>query len=495
MSIIVQAPRQGISQSPHVGFGQIRNLDITSVPGIVALNNIQVKKSSTTITDNINWTVRHPITTSEVYALGDTGKVYKSSDSGATWALMTGFTAGGHGNGMIIFKNYLIVARDAFLDICGDGTATGITNANWSNSWKAIDSDTLWHPMIISKNDGKVYGGAGRFVFSLDENTGQTFAPGTAASFTFTSQALDLPSPYRIKCLEELGNNLMCGTWQGTAMTDIRVADIFPWDRSSVSFGQPIVIDDYGVHAMKNTGVSLVVLAGTSGTIRRSSSVTSNIIGQIPTDIRGGKYIEFYPGSICSYKNKVFFGTGNGGSTAVSNQGIYSINETGQGNILSMEHSVSTLNDGSTNSLKVTSLLPITRDTLLTGWRDNTTYGIDLTTATSYAYTTDYSGYFETPLYSVGSTLNLVKYKEIEFQCVRPLRTGEGIKIEYRTNLTNSYTTLNTYDYTNWGDIVSKNSTFIVTTNEIPACEIIQLKISLLGSATTSPELKSITLR
>jgi len=36
------------------------------------------------------------------------------------------------------------------LDVCGDGTSTGIANANWSNSWQAIDSDVLWHPMLVS---------------------------------------------------------------------------------------------------------------------------------------------------------------------------------------------------------------------------------------------------------------------------------------------------------------------------------------------------------
>jgi len=124
--------------------------------------------------------------------------------------LMEGFTAGGHGNGLAIFKNYLIVARDAYLDVCGDGTTTGIVNANWSNSWQAIDSDTLWHPMIVSKLDGLLYGGAGRYVFSIEELT--TFVPGTGATFTYTQQALDLPSRYRIKCLDELGNNIMLGT-------------------------------------------------------------------------------------------------------------------------------------------------------------------------------------------------------------------------------------------------------------------------------------------
>jgi hypothetical protein len=33
------------------------------------------------------------------------------------------------------------------------------------NVFKTIDSDTLWHPMLLSKLDGKLYGGAGRFIY------------------------------------------------------------------------------------------------------------------------------------------------------------------------------------------------------------------------------------------------------------------------------------------------------------------------------------------
>jgi hypothetical protein len=44
-SIVIEAPRQGIAQSPHVGFGSVVNLDITSVQGVAQLNTILVKKS------------------------------------------------------------------------------------------------------------------------------------------------------------------------------------------------------------------------------------------------------------------------------------------------------------------------------------------------------------------------------------------------------------------------------------------------------------------
>jgi len=497
INIKIEAPKQGIAQSEHIGFPDMRNLDISSIPGVVTLNNLLAKVSATTVTAQINWFVRHPITPAECYALDNGGNVYRSGDSGSTWALMTGFTAGGHGNGLAIWKNYLIVARDAYLDVCGDGatsgngTTTGISNAGWTNSWKAIDSDILWHPMLVSKNDSKLYGGAGRFVFSLDENTGQTFVPATAGTFTWTQQALDLPTSYRIKCVEELGNNLMCGTWQGTAVTDIRIADIFPWDRSSVSFGQPIVIADYGVHAMLNVGNILVVLAGTSGTIFRCDSANAYVIGQIAVDLSGGKYLEWYPGSICNYKNKTFFGVGNGGTTVIPEMGIYSLYQTGKGNILNLEHTISTGNDGTSKPLKVSALLPITRDTILVGWRDDTTYGIDLTTATSYS--TGYSAYFTSPLYTVGTNKDLHKFTEAEISFSRVLRTNEGVKIAYRKDTSASFTDIGTYDYTTYAGILSKN---IVTElpSDIKECEQIQFRIYVTGT-TTTPEVKFLTFK
>ena len=157
-SLIVQAPQTGIAQSPHLGMGNVVNLDLMTVQGIAQLNNILVKKSSTTVTAQINWFVRHPIAPAQIYALDAAGTVYKSADSGATWAVLAGSSStAAHGNGLWIWKNYLIVARDAYLDVCGDGSSTGITVAHWTLGWKAIDSDVLWHPMLTSRNDNKTH--------------------------------------------------------------------------------------------------------------------------------------------------------------------------------------------------------------------------------------------------------------------------------------------------------------------------------------------------
>lgn len=498
-SLVIEAPRQGIAQSPHVGFGAVVNLDITTVPGVVQLNNIMSKKSGTTVTAQPNWAVRHPIDPAQVYVLDSAGTVYKSTDNGDTWAVLSGTSStNAHGNGLWIWKNYLFVARDTNLDVCGDGTSSGITSGNWTLGWKTIDSDVLWHPMITSKLDTKLYGGAGRYIFSLKENSGFTFAPGTSGTFTWTQQALDLPSDYRIKCIKELGNNLMIGTWQGTNIYDIRIADIFPWDTSSPAYGQPIQMNDFGVHAMENINETLYILAGINGTIFKSDGVSTIPIGQLPQDLSGGKYLEFYPGAIMSYKNKLFFGVGQGGSTAISGMGVYSLMQTGRGNVLTLEHTISTLNDGSTNPLKPTTLLPISRDKCLIGWRDNSSYGIDVTNNTSYAYGTDYAGYFDTPLYVVGSLKNLKTFENFDFELGKLLLTGEGIKISYRKNLSNSFTTIGTcgtYTHSIAGTKVLGSVISYFENSGIKDVETVQLRIALKGTSTTTPQFKSIILQ
>lgn len=492
-SIIISAPRQGIS-SPMVGFADCRNLDISSIPGIVKLNK-KLTAVTGTIANRINRAIVHPITSTEVYALSNAGIVYKSTDSGLNFTAMTGNTQTScHGNGLAIFANYLVVARDAFIDVCGDGTATGIGNGAWTNGWKAIDSDVLWHPMLISKNDSKLYGGAGRFDFSLEELT--TFVPATANTYTWTQQALDLPAPNRIKCIEEHGNNIMNGIWQGSAVNAVRAATIYPWDRSSVSFGQPINLNDFGVHAMLNDGGTLIVLAGISGQIRECNGASAWAIGQIPNSLIDltGKYLEFYPGALCKYKGKYFFGVGY--TAALGGMGVYSLERTGRGNILNFEHTVSSGNDGTTNLMQVSALLPITDEKILVGYLDNATAGLDLTDAA--AYSTDYSGYFTTPLYVVGTNLNQKKITELEWALDRLLRTGEGIKIQYRTNLTASFSDGLVREWlfsdADVGAVVSRN---IITElpNDIKAAEMIQLKVMLKGTATTTPEARQIILK
>lgn len=490
--LIISAPSQGVAQSPHIGFGDVRNLDIHSIPGIVRLNNNLSKVSGTAVTGLVKWVVRDPVTPANFYAVDDAGDVYVSTDSGATFAALASQpTSGGTGQGLAIWKDYLWCPRATAMDIYGPLSGSPA----WRNSWAGLtmDTDALWHPLYVSKLDGELYGGAGRYIFNVAEVAGQTFAWDDAGTYTATAQALTLPTGYRVRCLEELGNDLIIGTWKGTTITDFKIADIFKWDGTSTTYGQPLMLNENGVHALLTMGNTLYVAAGVDGRIYRSDGVSAVQVAQIPTSIanvEGSNYIEVFPGAFIAYKGRPTFGISSGGATYTGGMGIWSLKETSRGTILNLEHLVSTGNDGASQILKVGALCQKARDQIIAGWADSTTYGIDLTTTTTRQ--ASYGGYFETALYQVGTPLNKRAFTEIEFQLAKELATGEGIQIKYRVNLTDTWTTIGTWDYTTLGAVISHHS----KTN-IPATEFIQLRVELGagGSNLTTPQLRQIILR
>lgn len=507
--LIITAPARGIASSPHVGFGDVRNLDLFELPGIVKLNNILAKVSGSNVTDTVKWIVRDPVTNSgaNFYAVDGSGDVYVSTNTGASFAALGSQpTDGGEGQGMAIWKNHLFVARETILDVYGPLDSS----PNWNNGFKTdLTADLEWHPMLVSKLDGKLYIGSGRYMATLAEVAGQNFLDSDSNTFTWSggdssNNALTLTDEdYRIKCLAEQRNNLMMGTWKGSTSTDgsnikeNKVADIIPWDGSSTATGNPIQMTENGVNAMINIGGFLYILAGIDGNIYKSDGINAWQIGQIPNsiaDTSGGKYFVPYPGAIINYKGKLFFGM----SSTEENDfelrdgiGIYSLTETSNGNILTLEHFISEEVTGSANPTIVGALLGVGRDQLLAGWRNNATFGLDLTTTTSFAYTTDYSGYFESPLYQVGTFLNPRQFTEMEFRLAKVLAISEGIRVKFRTNLTASYKTLGTFTT---AEIGTGKTSFRTEEISIPKTEQIQVRVELLGTSTTSPEFLEIML-
>ena len=415
------------------------------------------------------------------------GAVNLASDGTGTYRS----AATASGNGLVYFEDHLIIARDAVLDTYGPLSSSPKFNYNW----QVIDSDVDWHPMIVSKNDGMVYGGAANYIFSIEETAGDIFEPLVGASFLFTQQALDLPSNYRVKCLSELGNNLMIGTWQGSTYQDLKIADIFPWDTASPSFGQPIELNENGVNALITVKNTLYIFAGITGAIYASNGYSYIKVAQIPDYVApiatGGGY-EYYPGSVINHKGRIFFGIGNGVATV----GVFSLNlETGT---ICVENLISTGRDGSLSTIEIGALFSTGYVNYLIGWKDSytTSYGIDSMSGDKY---TSFSAYVESPLYKVGTTKRPTSITEIEVNLAIPLATGEGVKLKYRRSLTGTWTTIKEYLYSGTGDsdtkIVGEVSSFN-DTHTINDIVNIQLRVELTtGSASsTTPELLSVSL-
>lgn len=475
----------GIGQSPVSGFADFRNLDIFSEPGVARLNLATVKQSSTTITGLPMWIVQDP-TNGHLYTLDNGGKVYTSTDSGDTWSQVTGnTTTGAAGNGLGLFvasdgDRFLIVVRNTIIDIYD------IVDTTWTNGWQTGLNSNAYHPVFIGQ-DNNIYIGHGNDLASIVELT--AFEPGTGASFTYTAVALDLPAENAIRCLAELGDKLMLGTTKSSAVG----AEIFPWNHldSAESFEKPIKIQDDGVRAMVTANNLLYVITGRQANIHITNGTSVQFVRSLPYHNYGfwtGETLDVLPGAIMRAENQIYFGVSTvstNGSTPYGPYGVYGL--TLDGKTLTFEYQISTGTVTNATALKIGAIFPTNYPCI--GWQDNSTYGMD-TVDLSNNYYTSYSGYFDTPLYPVGMHVEGKSYQDIDILLVKELASGQGVRVKYRVNLTDSFTTLATFDFTTHGARSSIN-----LAASVDNVDQIQYRVELTSPGTGTPELRQILHR
>jgi hypothetical protein len=423
------------------------------------------------------------------YALDKLGKVWVTYGDYFTYLPDDVFSPA---YGMEIYKDYLFVFRASQIDVYGSLTNVGNT-ATWTNNWKAITTDSSFHPSLVGQDD-VMYIGAGNLIVSLEETT--TFSPSDSGTYSFNADALNLPENYRIKCLAELGANLAIGTWMGQSPFDFKVADIFLWDRAYVSFELPVRIEENGVNAMITINNLLYVVAGYNGNIYVTDGTSSKMFTKIPKTFfhTVNEYsLYFYPNAIIRHKGKLFLGVGSytTGVTDIYPLGVLSIDlENGK---MNLENTISTGNEGDGNYIRITAMLSVGDYEYYFAWIDNGQtykYGIDTNFDNRHIYK-DYRAYIETGFYQVGR--NRLKNTLSQFEIVlnKKLRPNQVIRLSYRTNATDDYTVIGTMNYTGDGAVMSK-----MIDNSTVGAELVQFKIDFDFSSTetNSPELRSIII-
>lgn len=156
----------GISPNTKTGYPNsarfLKNLDIYSDDNSIQLNLAAVKDSGSIVTDLVKWMDSGQPFDTNTYALGDTGNFYKI-DSGGTWskiATLSPVSDGTHGNGLLVFDNYVYLASDSEVARYGplNGTPT-LTNSffeslnfNKDNANTSATGNTYTVPTSISES-------------------------------------------------------------------------------------------------------------------------------------------------------------------------------------------------------------------------------------------------------------------------------------------------------------------------------------------------------
>ena len=478
--LIVNDFSKGIALSPSTGFEEIRYLDVHSSPGAVQINLRPIATSG--ITGLVNSFLPAGEYISNDFAVDDTGKLYINA---GIWVNFPATYSTSEFKDFVQWEGYLVLftLSDIRLYNVSSGSPSWYTDGS---AWQSIAYTGADFRTALVSSNGNLYFANGRYVASLSK-TG-TFNPATGTTYNLNQQALDLPPGYKIKTIVEFGRYLAIGAYKGNGGGLQRVADVFFWDTFSSSFEDNIFrLNEFGVHQMVVENNELYIVAGREGSVYISNGTSVEKLRSLPRHITmttNNRYLDFMPKAIMTHKGRIYFGVSSGTTTEELNGiGVWSIDRNG---VLVFEDRMSQgFTDG--NQTKIGALLPVGTDKYYFSWKTSAQKGTDTISSTDYY--SNYTAYFTSPLYVVGTALQRSNIKQADILLQKPLSQNEGVRISYRANRGVEWSSPKTFDYATYGAKQFANIVF-------PATDLytFQVKVELTGQITT-PALQEVRFR
>jgi hypothetical protein len=477
--IVIDGWENGISKDPFSGIQKMTQVNL-AVPGQASVGFPLTAStvSGATLGKPISKCVQFSSgAASAYYILDHTGQVFSATSLTGTWTyLSTGVTLTGAGSTDAIFfwKGYLFKTRGANLDYYSGGS--------WTNGWQTTLTGTTQHAGLVGRDD-VLYMCNGTTVASIIENAGSTFAPGTAASYTFNTAALTLPSFDLAFSMEEQGFNLLIGGTQDT---------IYVWDRQAPTFNNRIFLAERFVGKMVKANTNVYIFTGGlsvngnpngRGRIYVTNGSQADLFFKIPDHLSGYELPHFRWGDAAYYRNQLMFGfetDSNAGAALLTGYGVHSIDlET---------KAFTNISDADGYAMLI---LPDQSNSAAAGvpYIVATMASDGTTTAISRSSTTAGTGgqaIILTDLMPVGTYFKRRTFKQIEVKMATPLASGESVLIVPFPDL--SSTTSVTFS--------TAGQFSMQSTVNFQANQWLQFQVGIVGnSATSGARIKEIRVR
>lgn len=425
----------------------------------------------------------------DIYILDSNGRVWVIDNQHTTTPiLLSGNTlTNGNGNGIAFWKDYLFVFRNDKIDVFGSLVGGSPT---WTNGWQTLYTGSGVNNIHQAKacQDDILYYCDDRYLGSIKETAGSTFAPGTAATYTYTQKALTLPYNEKASYIEEQIVYLVIGTSTSNLL--------YPWDRTSTSYTVPIPMPEIGCYKMLNINRILYILAGQRGNIYYTNGSTVILFKTLPKQPTGTPYPLITWGGIMSLNNNLCFGATDVSRNAA---GCYAITLAIGELLNSVAGAIRYKNIPSSGLYNPLVLIPMANGIQYYSCQYNGTYGVvdilDYSTPTFYS---NYEPYIETDIIPVGTALQQKTFNTVEFKLDTPLTNGEKIRLNMRSDLNTAYTNI---PFNGTTETVA-TATFLPIDGSSDSIPIqyqkwIQLKIEMqtTGSSNSFVRLKEIRVR
>lgn len=424
---------------------------VYSDPTLSSLVNITNTGTGTVASINMtqprHWTTVTSAPNSFVYYIVDSvGRVWYQN--GTSWVFVNNTTrANANGNGLVYFQasngtGYLFVFRNALIDYMPTATI-----GTWTYGWKTMNTaagTANSHHALVGQ-DNVAYYCDGAWLGSFFEKSGQNFDPSSGTTFTWTQQALALPTIEIAQWLAELGVSLLVAGVRNL---------IFPWDRTSTSFNYPIFMADtfgYGsmasaqpnVPKMMTINTNTYIFMGNRGRIYITNGSQAQLFKKVPDFLSGTVEPYFTWGGVGFNKNQMYFGilaTSNDGTANNNFGGLWAIDM--DTNALRLVNQLSYGSYAGYCTLYIPLTTTATGFGFYAGWDNNASgYGIDSSSSSPY---TGGQSYAISDAIPIGNYLSKYTPTNIEYKLSVPMVSGESVQLLSAQHINDTYTSIGT---------------------------------------------------
>lgn len=523
-SIFINNWSKGKSENANIGLGTLVGIETYSKKGVAQLTKDSTKVSGSIVTDLIIFFAQ--VDDSLIFAQGDTGKVYKTINSGTTWTNITNTDVGssGTGKGLFYFEGYLFAFRGTKIDYL----SSPYTAADWTTDWQPNGSAPVLgagqHVTFLFPNNGFNYFANGNMVGIVGfgqvavfnpagtPNTDYYYADGTNG----TDRTLKLPSLYTVQCISFLPSNFVA---LGTGSSDFpQVADIILWNPTLSTYETPLrlysqaPVSEGGVAQLINRNNVLYAVTGGSHSIFATNGTSFNLVSDIslnsnirkPTGAQAQSPVFLNPkvSAIDVFGNKLLTGVAtaaNGPSYPTGYGlfpcGVWSLAFTDDGESLQCEYTISTNTTTAVQSTFIIGALKcLSSNQTLIAWQDNTNFGIDRTEINNFQNNLG-ATFIESEMLEIGTPLEPATPQIFQFNLPRNLMAGQTIQVNYRTSFDKDFTPFPLGTFTTSNNGISTG--YKIQQNPVGATRFLQIQIQMETGAPSiiySPEIRNIII-
>ncbi len=426
------------------------------------------------------------------YGIDTNGRVWAYNLTYATnWIYLlntaTGASTPDFTTGIAVFQGYIMVLYDG---PSGYYVYTCPVNATIPvyTSFKSLVVEATTHRTFTDKN-GTLFWCDGNQVGRLFEIT--TFDPTSSGSYSYSASALLIQPDDLAQCMEQLGTNLIIGGIYNQN---------YLWDRSSNGY-TPLFVPENNTHRMVTVNSNTYLFSGNRGRIYVTNGANVQLYKKVPDHLSNTIEPVYAWGGAMYNKNQLYFSiTAFGSSEATETEiatygGIWAIDTNTEAMRLVNKLSYDTYGGytaelcGMIANAKTTSGVTVQNFGLVCGWESTTgsaspTYGSDVLPVNSVPTISNvpydnYETYVDSDMIPIGTYLNPTTDANVEFKLTVPTVAGEGVKLAYRQNLSQSFTDITGGEFTATGTLSG------VTKVNFQKSQWLQIRTYTKSTATT----------